>query len=181
MRIILDAAQNACVRKEAIHRLAAHDRQLVQERFPVGWHSIGGSGCGLIVRMRVRRKQLHTVDHPLLLVIVEPVLTRLEAGNDRMPRRRRMLRCMLARRTVAASDVPTLRTAAQMKPPTIRRRQALNASVATRSRSGINSALIFLHFDSSFRSCMSSKEFRAPAGSCRRHPFPPLREPSLPH
>ena len=36
------------------------------------------------------QKQLHTLDHPPLLVIVEPILTRLEAGNDRMPCRRRM-------------------------------------------------------------------------------------------
>ena len=68
----------------------------------------------------MRRKQLHTLDHPLLLVIVEPILTRFETGNDRMPRRRRMLGCMLARRTVTASDVPTLRTATEMKPPTFR-------------------------------------------------------------
>ena len=66
----------------------------------------------------MRRKQLHTLDHPLFVVIVEPILTRLEAGNDRMPCRCRMLGCMLARRTVTASDVPTLRTPAEMKPPT---------------------------------------------------------------
>ncbi len=68
----------------------------------------------------MRRKQLHTLDHPLLLVIVEPILTRLEAGNDRMPGCRRMLGCMLTRRTVTASDVPTLRTPTEMKPPTFR-------------------------------------------------------------
>ena len=67
--------------------------------------------------MRMRRKQLHTLDHRLLLVIVEPILTRLEAGNDRMSCRRRMLGRMLARRTVAATDVPTLRTPTEMKPP----------------------------------------------------------------
>ena len=50
------------------------------------------------------RKQLHTLDHPPLLVIVEPILTRLEAGNDRIPCCRRMLGRMLARRTVAATD-----------------------------------------------------------------------------
>jgi len=41
--------------------------------------------------MRVRGKQLHTFDHFLFLVIEKPVLTRLEAGYDRMPRRRRVL------------------------------------------------------------------------------------------
>jgi len=78
------------------------------------------SGGGLICWMRMRRKQLRTPDHFLLPVIVEPILTRLEAGYDRMPRCRRMLGCMLTRRTVTASDVPTLRTAAEMKPPTFR-------------------------------------------------------------
>jgi hypothetical protein len=66
----------------------------------------------------MRRKQFHTLDHPLLLVIVEPVLTRLKAGYDRMSRRRRMLGRMLTGRIVAAPDVPTLRTPTEMKPPT---------------------------------------------------------------
>ena len=61
--------------------------------------------------------------HPLIIlrfVIVEPIRTRLEAGNDRMPCFRRMLGRMLARRTVAATDVPTLRTPTEMKPPAFR-------------------------------------------------------------
>ena len=75
--------------------------------------------------MRMRREQLRTLDHPLLLVILllvieEPILTGLEAGNDRMPCCRRMLGRMLARRTVAATDVPTLGTPTEMKPPTFR-------------------------------------------------------------
>jgi len=40
--------------------------------------------------MRVRRQHLHTLDRFLLLVIEKPVFTRLKAGYDRMPRRRRM-------------------------------------------------------------------------------------------
>jgi len=39
----------------------------------------------------MRRKQFHTFDHPLLLVIEEPVLTRLKAAYDGMPCCRRML------------------------------------------------------------------------------------------
>lgn len=66
----------------------------------------------------MRRKQFHTLDHPLLLVIVEPVLPRLKAGYDRMACRRRMLGRMLTGGIVAASDVPTLRTPTEMKPPT---------------------------------------------------------------
>ena len=93
----------------------------------------------------MRRKQLSTLDHPLLLVVVKPILTRLKAGYDRMPRCRRMPRRMLARRTVTASDVPALRTPAEMKPPTFRRRQAFNASIATWLRSRINSTTSFFH------------------------------------
>jgi hypothetical protein len=153
--------------------------QLVQERFPVGRNPSCGSRCGLICRMRMRRKQLHTFDrdHRLLLVIVEPILTRFEAGNDRMPRRRRMLGCMLTRRTVTASDVPTLGTPAEMKPPTIRRRQAFHTPVAARFRSRVDSAGIFLHFRFSFCRCMSGSEFKPRARSSRHHPFLPLLEP----
>ena len=105
--------------KEAFHMLP-HIGQLIQQRFPVGWHPSGWSRSGLIFRMRMRRKQLLTLDHPLLLVIEEPVLTRLKAGYDRMRCCRRMLGCMLARRTVTAPDVPTLRTPTEVKPPTFR-------------------------------------------------------------
>jgi hypothetical protein len=100
--------------------------------------------------MRKRRKQFHAFDHPLFLVIVEPVLTRLEAGNDRMSCRRRMFGRMLARRTIAASDVSALRTSAKMKPPTFRGRQTFHTPVATRFRSGIDSAQTFFHSRFSF-------------------------------
>ena len=56
----------------------------------------------------MRREQFHTFDHPQRLVIKEPVLTGLKACYDRMPCRRRMLRCVLTGRTITASDVPTL-------------------------------------------------------------------------
>jgi hypothetical protein len=98
------------------------------------------------------RNQLHTLDHPLLPVIVEPIFARLEAGNDWMPRGRRMLGCMLTGRTVTAPDVPTFRAAAEVKPPTFRRGQTFDASVATWFRSGVNSALILIHFDFSLAS-----------------------------
>jgi hypothetical protein len=153
----------------------------VQERFPIGWHSSCGSRYGLTSRMRVRRKQFRTLDRPLRLVIVEPVLTRLEAGYDRMPCRSSMLRCMLTRRTVTASDVPTLRAPAEMKPPTFRRCQTFHTSVATWFRSKIDSAACSLHFDLSFRCCMSSNKFKVPAGSFRYRPFLPLLEPGPLH
>lgn len=70
--------------------------------------------------MRMRRKQRRTLNHRVPLVIKKPIFTWLKAGNDRMPGCRRMLGGMLARRTVAATNVPTLRTPAQMKPPSVR-------------------------------------------------------------
>src|SRR5277367_2628959 len=100
--------------------------------------------------MRMGREQFIALDHLLRPVIVEPVLAWLKAGDDRMPCRRCMLGRMLAGGTVAAADVPALRTPAEMKPPTIRRRQAFHTSVATRLRSGIDCAVVFLHFDFPF-------------------------------
>ena len=82
--------------------------------------------------MRMGWKQLRAPDHRLRLVIVEPVLIRLEAGNDRVPCCRRVLGRMLPRRTVAATDVPALRAPAKVKPPTARRRQAFDTPVAAR-------------------------------------------------
>ena len=121
--------------------------QLVQQRFPVGWHFPCGAGNGLASWMRVRRKQLRALDFSPRLVVVEPVLTGLEAGNDRMPRLCRMPGCVLARRAVAATDVSTLRTTAEVKPPTIRGRQTFHAPIATWFRSGVDPAEICLHCD----------------------------------
>ena len=121
-------------------------RQLVKERFPISRHPARRSWHGLICRMRMRREQLHTSDHPLLLVIEEPILSRFEAGNDGMPGRCRMLGRMLAWRAVAASDVPALRASPQMKPPALRRRQTFHAAIATWLRSRVDPALSFFHF-----------------------------------
>jgi hypothetical protein len=57
-----------------------------------------------------------------------------------------MLGCMLAWRTVAASDVPAFRAPAKMEPPTFRRRQAFHTPISAWLRSGVDSALISLHF-----------------------------------
>jgi hypothetical protein len=73
------------------HRRQAYDGWLVQKRFPVGRHFSRWSRSELISRVRMRRKQLYTLDHRLLVVIEEPILTRLKTGYDLMSRRRRML------------------------------------------------------------------------------------------
>src|SRR5580704_12110597 len=129
--------------------------------------------------MRMWRKQLHTLDHPPLLVIVEPILTWLEAGNDRMPFCRRMLGRMLARRTVAATDVPTLRTPTEMKPPAFRRRQAFDTPIATRLRSGVDSVLVFFDFQFSFRVLASKLGFeRVPSATSGVRSSEPRRAPT---
>jgi hypothetical protein len=96
--------------------------------------------------MRVRRRQFHTFGRRLLLVVVEPFFAWLKAGYDRMAGRRSMLRSMLTRRTVTAPDVPTLRTSAEMKPPTFGRRKTFDTPVATWFGGEIDSAMIFFHF-----------------------------------
>src|SRR5579884_1461812 len=123
---------------------------LVQQRFPINWDSPGRSRRWLILRMRTWGKQLHTPDHPPRLVIVEPIFTRLEAGDDRMACCRRMLGRMLTRRTVTASDVPTLRAATEMKPPAFRRLQAFDTPITARLRSRVDSATVLVSFQLQF-------------------------------
>src|SRR5579863_6859034 len=128
--------------------------------------------------MRMRREQLRTFDHPLPLVVVEPILTRLEAGYDGMPRRRRMFGCMLTRRTVTASDMSTLRASTEMKPPALRRRQAFYTSVATGFRCRVDSAPLVFHFTLSSRPCMSRKRLQA---TSKTSPSMAENPPSIQH
>jgi hypothetical protein len=129
----------------------------------------------------MRRKQFDTLDHPLLLIVVEPILTRLKAGNYWVPCRCRMLGCMLTRRTVAASDVPTLGTPTEMKPPTFRRRQAFHTPIAARLRSWVDPARTLFHLQFSFRSLGLQNSVKPPAKSSRQRLFLPLLEPRLHH
>ena len=63
------------------------------------------------------RQQALALENAFPHVVVEPVLKRLKAGDDRMPVAFGMLARVLARRTVAASDIPALRTSTKLKPP----------------------------------------------------------------
>jgi hypothetical protein len=72
-------------------KMATQIGYLVQERFPVGWHPSGGPRRRLTFWMRVRRKQFHSIDHRLALIVEEPILAGLKTGYDRMPSRHRML------------------------------------------------------------------------------------------
>jgi hypothetical protein len=149
----------------------------VQEGLPICRYPPGGSGCGLSFGMGMRRRQLGAAHHVLLLVVIKPVLTGLEAGDDVMPRRRRVFRRVLIGRAVTTADVSTLRTPAEMKPPRRRRCQALCTAIATGFCSWIYSGLILLHFNFPFGGCRFIYLFKAPIKSCRCHPFLPLHEP----
>src|SRR5436305_13094849 len=59
---------------------------LVEQRFPIGRNSADWSWRSLTLRMRTRRHQLHALNRLPPVVIEEPILVRLEAGDDRMPR-----------------------------------------------------------------------------------------------
>jgi hypothetical protein len=105
---------------------------LVQQRVPISWDFSRRPWCWLIQGMRMRGKQLNALDHGALVIIVEPILTWLEAGNDRMPRFSCVPGRMLTRRAIAATDVPTLRTPTEMKPPTFRRRKTFDTPITSR-------------------------------------------------
>jgi len=69
----------------------------VQQRAPIAWHPALGTRDRLIDRMRARGQQFCTPDHGFLFVVVKPILTRFEAGNDRMATRFGMVRGVLRR------------------------------------------------------------------------------------
>src|SRR5579871_6083464 len=67
--------------------------------------------------MLVRRVKLRTGEELVIAIVVKPVLVGLEARDDGVTRRRVMLRCMLARRSITAADMPAFGTSAKMQPP----------------------------------------------------------------
>lgn len=79
----------------------------------------------------MRRRQARTSHEILAYVAIEPVLTRLEARDDRMTRRAVVRRRVFTQRLIAAADVPAFRASAQMKPPAVFG-EALDATRARR-------------------------------------------------
>jgi len=103
---------------------------------PVRGNRACRAGDGLIRRMAVRRGEPRTVERVARAIVVEPVLAGLEALDDRMSAPLGMSRRVLARRVVAATDVPTCSAATQVKPParTITSKAIRAASAARRDR-----------------------------------------------
>src|ERR1700733_2469782 len=102
---------------------AVHARRgsSVEVPLPVRGDAAGRTRRGLTKRVVLRRRQLGPVVVLLILVVPEPVLTRLETPDDPVPTLAGVRAGVLARRTVAAADVPARGAAAQVEPPPVRR------------------------------------------------------------
>jgi len=122
----------------------------------------------------MRRKQLHTFDHPLRLVI--------ERTNPHLGSKLAMIGCPVAcrmlgmhaglGRTVTASDVPTLRTPAEMKPPTFSAMQTFHDPSPLGFEAGLIPPMIFLHFDFSFPTLLVEQRVQATSRICpATYPF----------
>ncbi|MET4783476.1 hypothetical protein ABIB56_003496 [Glaciihabitans sp. UYNi722] len=108
-----------------------------QPGLPVSRYAVSGTGYGLPVGVAVRRCQRRPVVVVVAREIPEPILTGLETLDDRMPGLLVVRGGVLRQRIVTAADVPALRTAAQVEPPSSGR-LALHASGAARWDSRID-------------------------------------------
>jgi len=95
------------------------------------------TGYGLARRMRVRGSKLLAGDELLCAVVVEPVLPRFEALDDRVRRLVIVGGRVLGGRGVAAAHVSALCAAPQMQPPTAAV-ETFYAAIAARSNARIN-------------------------------------------
>jgi hypothetical protein len=98
---------------------------------PVVGHATRGSGHGLIDRVVLRLRQLGALAELIARVVVEPVLSGLEAPNDQMAGGGRMAAGVLRGRRVAATDVAATRASSQVEPPAVGGK-ALDAAGTTR-------------------------------------------------
>ena len=114
----------------------------MQQGTPVARHAALGARDRLIEGMRARWWQFHTGDHRFFFVVVKPLLTRFEAGNDWMAAHFRMLRGVLPRRAITTADVTALRAAPKVQPPPACR-QAFHAAISTRFRRRVDPAVVW--------------------------------------
>jgi hypothetical protein len=123
----------------------------MQQGSPVPRNFALRPGRRLIGWMGIRRRKRkgRRLDHRILPIVVKPIFARLKAGDDRMPALVCVLRGMLARRGVAATDMPALGTSPQVQPPRPVS-QALSASISARRRIGIDPRIFPFHSSHSF-------------------------------
>ena len=134
----------------------------MEPRLPIARNLSSRSGRRLIFRMPAWLGEPRARDHSLSPIVVKPGFSGLEACRDRMPCRVKMLRSMLARRVVAASDVPAFCAAAEVQPPTPCS-QALRAARAARRHIGIDSMMISFHGQFLFESILYGSSNTLPA------------------
>ena len=116
----------------------------MKPRFPIARNLSSRSGRRLILRMPAWFREPFARHHFASPIVVEPGFSGLEACRDRMPCRVKMLRGMLAGRTVAAADVPAFCAAPEMQPPSSGS-EALCATIAARRHIGVDSMMISFH------------------------------------
>src|SRR5215472_3807123 len=95
-------------------------RASVQVGLPVPGHAPGRAGYRLLSWMMLGWGECRAgAVHPVLGVAPEPALARLEAADQRVPRRGRVRAGVLRWRGVTAADVAAQRAAAQVEPPSV--------------------------------------------------------------
>src|SRR5580698_6418539 len=109
---------------------------------PVSRHPSFGPRNWLAHRMVQWTGERRPIEGLVCAEVPEPVLTWLETSNHHVSRMPSVRRRVLRRRAVAASDVATLRTPAQVKPPTVAF-DALHAASSAGRHGGVN--LIVFH------------------------------------
>lgn len=92
----------------------------------------------------MRRSQARPRKELSATVVVEPPFPRLETRNDRVTGRLIVLRCVPARRAIAAADVAASGAAAKMQPPALCC-QAFDAAGAARFSRRIDAVYLIVH------------------------------------
>jgi len=129
---------------------------LVEVALPVARYVAGGTWRRLVQRMVLRWRQWWAFHAFVGCVVVEPLLARLEAADDRVAAGSGVSACVLARRRVTTADVAAASAAAQVEPPSAAG-EAFDATVAARRYGRVNS--VIWHAPQPTRKAVTSGEF----------------------
>src|SRR5579871_1524988 len=116
----------------------------VQARLPIIRHLPSRARHRLILRVPPWFGESLATDHFVGPIVIKPRFSRFETSQDRVLGRMKVLGRMLAWRSVAAADMPTLGTTPQVKPPTTRCK-TLHAALAARWHEPIHSFTLGFH------------------------------------
>jgi hypothetical protein len=123
--------------KRANERRDKRTLTLVQVALPIGRHAAPWAGRRLIDRMMRRRSQRRPFGELLGAIVIEPVLTGLEALDHRVAALLDVMARVLGGRGITTADVTALRAAPQVKPPTTARK-AFDAPLRSRRDRRLN-------------------------------------------